>query len=83
VSIRLASIEPIPEEQAVMRRIRRAKLFSFLREHRHELFDEEFQAQLGEIYHHSTLGRPPVALALATILQPTRRSPTRRPSRLW
>ena len=65
-------IEPTPEEQAVMRRIKRAKLFVFLREHRHELFAEEFQAELGEIYHDSTLGRPPVPpaqLALATILQ--------------
>jgi hypothetical protein len=65
-------IETTPEEQAVMRRIKRAKLFVFLREHRHEVFDEEFQAELGEIYHDSTLGRPPVPpaqLALATILQ--------------
>jgi hypothetical protein len=65
-------IEPTPEEQAVMRRIKRAKLFVFLRNHRHEVFDEEFQAELGEIYHDSALGRPPVPpaqLALATILQ--------------
>ncbi len=65
-------IEPTSEEQAVMGRIKRAKLFVFLRNHRHELFDEEFQAQLGEIYHDSALGRPPVPpaqLALATILQ--------------
>src|SRR5215210_517054 len=65
-------VEPTPAERAVMRRIKRAKLFVFLRNHRHEVFDEEFQAELGEIYHDSALGRPPVPpaqLALATILQ--------------
>jgi hypothetical protein len=61
-----------PQEQAVLGRIKRAKLFIFLREHRHELFDEEFQAELATIYRNSALGRPPVPpaqLALATILQ--------------
>jgi hypothetical protein len=65
-------IEPTPEERAVLGRIKRAKLFAFLREHRHEVFDEEFQAQLATIYRDSTHGRPPVPparLALATILQ--------------
>jgi hypothetical protein len=65
-------IEPTPEERAVLKRIKRAKLFVFLRESRHELFDEEFQAELGAIYRDSPLGRtpvPPAQLALATILQ--------------
>jgi hypothetical protein len=65
-------IEPAPEEETVMRLIRRAKLFLFLREHRHEIFDEAFQEELSEIYRESKLGRPPVPparLALATILQ--------------
>jgi len=55
-----------------MRLIKRAKLFVFLRKHRHEIFDEAFQKELGEIYRESKLGRPPVPpakLALATILQ--------------
>lgn len=55
-----------------MGRIKRAKLFAFLRENRHELFDEGFQAELATIYRDSALGRPPVPpaqLALATILQ--------------
>ena len=39
-------VEPSPAEQAVIKAVRRAKLFVFLREHRHELFDEEFQAEL-------------------------------------
>lgn len=66
-------IEPSPEERTVMRLVKRAKLFVFLREHRHEIFDEEFQKkELSEIYRESKLGRPPVPparLALATILQ--------------
>jgi hypothetical protein len=56
----------------VIKLIKRAKLFVFLREHRHEIFDEEFQEQLGAIYRQSRLGQPPVPpakLALATILQ--------------
>ena len=65
-------IEPTPAEAAVMRRIKRAKLFVFLREHRHEIFDERFQEELGGIYGDSRLGQPPVPpakLALATIVQ--------------
>src|SRR5205823_10486506 len=52
--------------------IRRAKLFVFLRLHRHEVFDEAFQQELASLYHESQRGQPPVPpalLALATILQ--------------
>ena len=52
--------------------MRRARLFVFLREHRHELFDAEFQAELARAYADSPKGQPPVPpaqLALATILQ--------------
>src|SRR5271154_3511161 len=67
------SAEPSPAEQAVINAVRRgARLFVFLREHRHELFDEEFQAELAETYADSPKGQPPVPparLALATILQ--------------
>ncbi len=65
-------IEPTSDESAVMRRIKRAKLFVFLRERRHEIFDEHFQEELGTIYGESRHGQPPVPpakLALATILQ--------------
>ncbi len=65
-------VEPSPAEQAVIRAVRRARLFVFLREHRHELFDEEFQARLAATYVDSPKGQPPVPparLALATILQ--------------
>ena len=59
-------------EQAVIKAVRRAKLFVFLRLHRHELFDEQFQAELALAYVDSPKGQPPVPparLALATILQ--------------
>jgi transposase len=65
-------VEPSAAELAVMKAVRRAKLFVFLREHRHELFGEEFQAELAEAYVDSPKGQPPVPpakLALATILQ--------------
>src|SRR5215472_12651383 len=65
-------VEPSPAERAVIKAVRRAKLFVFLREHRHELFDERFQAELAESYADSAKGQPPVPpaqLALATILQ--------------
>jgi hypothetical protein len=64
--------EPSPAELAVIRAVRRAKLFVFLRLHRHELFDEQFQAELARAYVDSPKGQPPVPparLALATILQ--------------
>ena len=59
-------------EQSILRRIKRAKLFIFLRQHRHDLFDEAFQAELGTLYKDSPFGQPPTPpaqLALATILQ--------------
>jgi transposase len=64
--------EPSPAEQAVIKAVRRAKLFVFFRLRRHELFDEEFQAELADTYVDSPKGQPPVPparLALATILQ--------------
>jgi hypothetical protein len=64
--------EPSPAEQAVIKAVRRAKLFVFLRLHRSELFDEQFQAELAQAYADSPKGQPPVPparLALATILQ--------------
>ena len=65
-------MEPSPAEQAVIGAVRRAKLFVFLRGHRHELFDEVFQLELARAYVDSPKGQPPVPpaqLALATILQ--------------
>jgi len=65
-------IELSQTEQAIVKRIKRAKLFIFLREHRHELFTEAFQQELATLYQASTRGQPPIPpaqLALATILQ--------------
>ena len=65
-------VEPSPAEEAVIKAVRRAKLFVFLRLHRHELLDEEFQAELAGAYADSPKGQPPVPpaqLALATVLQ--------------
>jgi transposase len=66
------SAELSPAEQAVIKAVRRARLFVFLRLHRHELFDGQFQAELAQAYVDSPKGQPPVPparLALATILQ--------------
>lgn len=65
-------IELSAGEQVIVKRIRRAKLFIFLREHRHEVFDAAFQEELATLYQDSPRGQPPTApalLALATILQ--------------
>ena len=61
-----------PAEQAIITHIKRAKLFVFLREHRHKLFDDAFQEELAALYAPSRRGHPPISpaqLALATILQ--------------
>ena len=65
-------VAPSAAEQAVIKAVRRAKLFVFLRLHRHELFDGQFQAELTRAYADSPKGQPPVPpaqLALATIVQ--------------
>jgi hypothetical protein len=65
-------IEPSVVEQAILKRIRRAKLFVLLRQRRHELLDEAFQQELAAAYHDSPYGQPPTPpaqLALATVLQ--------------
>src|SRR4051812_23175723 len=65
-------VEPSPAERGVIKAVRRAKLFVFLRQYRHELFSAEFQAELAAAYVDSPFGQepvPPAQLALATILQ--------------
>ncbi len=61
------------QEDALLRRLRRTrKLFAFLRDHRHELFDEGFQAELESMYRDTGAGAspvPPALLAMATLLQ--------------
>jgi len=59
-------------EQTIVKRIKRAKLFVFLRQHRHTLFERAFQEELATIYKDAPQGQPPIPpaqLALATILQ--------------
>jgi hypothetical protein len=60
-------------EQFLVGRMKRTgKLFAFFREHRHELFDDAFQAELGEMYRASGEGKQPVApalLAMVVLLQ--------------
>jgi hypothetical protein len=59
-------------EHAIIKRIRRAKLFVFLRQHRHTLFAEAFQQELLTLYKDQPQGHPPIPpaqLALATLLQ--------------
>lgn len=65
-------IELSAAEQSIIKRIRRARVFVFLRQHRHEVFDNTFQHKLAGLYQESLRGQPPVPpalLALATILQ--------------
>lgn len=65
-------VELSPTERAIVKRIKRAKLFTFLRQERHTLFDATFQEQLATLYKNAPSGQPPIPpaqLALATILQ--------------
>ena len=65
-------VELSTAEHAIIKRIRRAKLFVFLRQHRHELFTDAFQQELMMLYKDQPQGQPPVPpaqLALATIVQ--------------
>ena len=65
-------VELSKQEELIVKKIRKAKLFVFLRQHRHELFDEAFQHELSSLYREAERGQPPVApaqLALALILE--------------
>lgn len=66
-------METTGRESLLLKRLKRTKmLFSFLRLHRHELFDEAFQAELGSMYRDSEAGKvplPPALLAMAILLQ--------------
>ncbi|HEX5085888.1 MAG TPA: IS1182 family transposase [Blastocatellia bacterium] len=65
-------IETSAVEDQIIKRIKRARLFIFLRQHRHQIFTSEFQDELAGIFKDSLRGQPPVPpamLALALILQ--------------
>ena len=64
-------VELSTAEHAIIKRIRRAKLFVFLRQHRHRLFADAFQQDLLTLYKDQPQGHPPIPpaqLALATLL---------------
>ncbi len=59
-------------EEHIVRGCKKAKLFVFLRQHRYELFDDAFQAELAAMYPARARGKEPVApalLAMVTLLQ--------------
>ena len=62
-----------PQEKTLMKRLTRVRaLFGFLREHRHELFDDGFQEQLEAMYRTTGAGdepNPPAMLCMALLLQ--------------
>jgi hypothetical protein len=61
------------QEQFLIKRLTRTrKLLGFLREHRHELFDDAFQTELESMYRSSGAGKepvPPAQMAMALLLQ--------------
>ena len=65
--------EPTKQERFILKRLKRVrKLFAFLRMHRHELFDDEFQTELESMYRQYGAGRkplPPAMLAMAVLIQ--------------
>jgi hypothetical protein len=61
-----------PVEERILARCKKAKLYAFLRQHRHELFTDAFQRELASMYPERRRGEepvPPALLAMATILQ--------------
>jgi len=65
--------EPTRQERFILKRLKRVrKLFAFLRRHRHELFDDEFQDELESMYRKCGAGQkplPPAMLAMAVLVQ--------------
>ena len=66
-------IELSPQEKMLMKRLVRVRaLFGFLRVHRQELFDDEFQEQLESMYRTTGAGDPPnkpAQMCMAVLLQ--------------
>jgi len=66
-------VEASEHEQKILSRCKAKKLYAFLRGHRHELFDEAFQSELGSMYGPQSQGGSdavaPALLAMVTILQ--------------
>lgn len=65
-------VELSKEDERVIARCGKRKLFEFLRVHRHELFDTDMQEQLLAAYSEQERGKPmvpPAQLAMALLLQ--------------
>jgi hypothetical protein len=66
-------VEISKREERVMRRLKRTgKLFAFLRQQRHAIFDDAFQDELAAVYRDSDEGKQPIApalMAMATLIQ--------------
>lgn len=66
-------IELSKQEQMLMKRLVRVRaLFGFLRLHRHELFDDDFQERLESVYRDTGAGappHPPAVLCMVVLLQ--------------
>ena len=65
--------EATRQEQFILKRLeKKRKLFGFLRRHRHEIFDDEFQGELEGMYRDTGAGKepvPPAMMAMALLLQ--------------
>jgi hypothetical protein len=61
------------QEHDLLKRLGRVrKLLGFLRQHRHELFDDTFQGELASMYRSTGAGkdaRPPAMMAMAMLVQ--------------
>lgn len=66
-------IEPTGQEKLLLKRLNRVRaLFGFLRLHRHEIFDDDFQERLEAVYRDTGAGappHPPALLCMVTLLQ--------------
>lgn len=66
-------IEVTEQEEMLLKRLHRVRpLFGFLRQHRHELFDDAFQAKLEQVYRDTGAGEephPPALLCMVVLLQ--------------
>ena len=66
-------VELSKQEELLMKRLTRVRaLFGFLRLHRHDLFDETFQAELESMYRTTGAGEPPhppALMCMVTLLQ--------------
>jgi len=66
-------VEISPQERFILKRCQsKRRLFAFLREHRHEIFDEALETALEAMYRDTGAGlpaNPPAMMAMALILQ--------------